>query len=229
MTHIVVMGVSGCGKSTVGELLADRLGIPFLDADDLHPAQNLAKMARGIPLDDADRWPWLASVGRELAASPEGAVVACSALRRSCRDLLRAVVPALRFVHLVGTPEQLAARMHARERHFMPVSLLDTQLATLEPLGRREHGIELDCALDPRHAGPDRAAAAHGRTASAVRSGGGVPSADSMAWCTWTRPCRRRHSHGLPRVVPARVTGAAHGPARRAGARYRRLRSILAT
>lgn len=149
MTHLVVMGVSGCGKSTVGAMLADRLGVPFLDADSLHPPGNLAKMADGTPLDDPDRWPWLESVGRELAAHPDGAVVACSALRRAYRDLLRSAVPGVRFVHLVGTREQLATRMQARERHFMPVSLLDTQLATLEPLGADEPGIVLDCALDP--------------------------------------------------------------------------------
>ncbi|MDQ0373810.1 gluconokinase [Cellulomonas humilata] len=149
MTHVVVMGVSGCGKSTVGELLADRLRVPFLDADNFHPEANLAKMADGTPLDDADRWPWLRLVGVALAAHPDGAVVACSALRRTYRDLLRDAVPEVRFVHLEGTREQLAARMRARARHFMPVSLLDTQLATLEPLGGDEPGIVLDCTLDP--------------------------------------------------------------------------------
>jgi len=149
VTHVVVMGVSGCGKSTVGELLADRLRVPFLDADNFHPEANLAKMADGTPLDDADRWPWLRLVGVALAAHPDGAVVACSALRRTYRDLLRDAVPEVRFVHLEGTREQLAARMRARERHFMPVSLLDTQLATLEPLGGDEPGIVLDCTLDP--------------------------------------------------------------------------------
>ena len=149
MTPVVVMGVSGCGKSTVGALLADRLGVPFLDADSLHPEANLAKMADGTPLDDADRWPWLRLVGLGLAAHPDGAVVACSALRRTYRDLLRDAVPEVQFVHLEGTREQLAARMRARERHFMPVSLLDTQLATLEPLGGDEPGIVLDCTLDP--------------------------------------------------------------------------------
>ena len=149
MTHVVVMGVSGCGKSTVGELLADRLGVPFLDADSLHPEANLTKMATGTPLDDSDRWPWLRLVGLELAAHPDGAVVACSALRRAYRDLLRDAVPDVRFVHLEGTRDQLASRMRARERHFMPVSLLDTQLATLEALAPDEPGVGLDCALDP--------------------------------------------------------------------------------
>ncbi|GEL97093.1 gluconokinase [Cellulomonas terrae] len=106
-------------------------------------------MARGTPLDDSDLWPWLGSVGRALAAPPGGAVVACSALRRAYRDLLREVVPGLRFVHLVGTRDQLAARMRDRAGHFMPVSLLDTQLATLEPLDADEPGTVLDCTLDP--------------------------------------------------------------------------------
>lgn len=143
------MGVSGCGKSTVGRLLADRLGVPFFDADSLHPAANLAKMAAGVPLDDDDRWPWLRLVGAALAESPDGAVVACSALRRPYRDLLRSFAPDLRLVHLVGTRGELAARMSDRHDHFMPVALLDTQLATLEPLGDDETGVELDCTLDP--------------------------------------------------------------------------------
>src|SRR6218665_707928 len=143
------MGVSGCGKSTVGPVLAHRLGVPFLDADSLHPPANLAKMSAGVPLDDEDRWPWLRLVGAALAASPDGTVAACSALRRAYRDLLRSFAPDLRFVHLVGTRDELAARMSERQDHFMPVALLDTQLATLEPLGDDEAGLELDCTLDP--------------------------------------------------------------------------------
>lgn len=149
MSHVVVMGVSGCGKSTVGSLLADRLGVPFLDADSLHPPANLAKMAGGVPLTDADRWPWLRLVGAALAAAADGTVVACSALRRPYRDVLREAAPGVRFVHLVGTHSQLSARMTSREGHFMPASLLDTQMATLEPLGPDERGIELDCTLEP--------------------------------------------------------------------------------
>ncbi|WP_235518352.1 gluconokinase [Cellulomonas sp. Leaf334] len=180
MTHVVVMGVSGCGKSTVGALLADRLGVPFLDADSLHPPENLAKMADGTPLDDADRRPWLRSVGRELAAFPDGAVVACSALRRAYRDLLRDTVPGLRFVHLVGTREQLAARMRDRAGHFMPVSLLDTQLATLEPLGADEPGTVLDCSLPP-------AALAATSTAHMPR-GSNVPPLPAAARASVARP-----------------------------------------
>ncbi|WP_421733921.1 gluconokinase [Cellulomonas sp.] len=149
MSRVVVMGVSGCGKSTVGSLLADRLGVPFLDADSLHPPANLAKMAGGVPLTDADRWPWLRLVGSALAGAPDGTVVACSALRRAYRDVLREAAPDVRFVHLVGTHAQLSARMSSREGHFMPASLLDTQLATLEPLEPDEQGIALDCTLDP--------------------------------------------------------------------------------
>lgn len=147
--RVVVMGVSGCGKSTVGSLLAVGLGVPFLDADALHPPANVATMAAGTPLTDADRLPWLRRVGTELAAAPEGVVVACSALRRSYRDLLRGEAPDVRFVHLVGTREQLAARMTARLDHFMPASLLDSQLAALEPLGPDEAGLVLDVAAPP--------------------------------------------------------------------------------
>jgi gluconokinase len=148
VTRVVVMGVSGCGKSTVGVLVADRLGVPFLDADSLHPPANLAKMAAGVPLDDEDRWPWLRLVGAALAASGDGTVVACSALRRPYRDLLRGFAPDMRLVHLHGTRDELAARMSERHDHFMPVALLETQLAALEPLGADETAIEVDCALD---------------------------------------------------------------------------------
>jgi gluconokinase len=140
---VVVMGVSGSGKSTDGQALAARLGIPFTDGDDLHPAANLRKMTDGIPLTDADRWPWLDAVGAVLA---EGAhVVACSALRRAYRDRLRA---AARFdlVYLHGTRELLAERLGHRTGHFMPATLLDSQLATLEAPGPDEHPIALDVA-----------------------------------------------------------------------------------
>ncbi len=147
MTRIVVMGVSGCGKSTIGSLLADRLGVPFLDADDLHPPANRAKMAAGVPLTDEDRWPWLRLVGAELASASGGIVVACSALRRAYRDLLRSFVPDVYFVHLVCSREQLESRLSHRVDHFMPLGLLDSQLATLEPLRAEEGGVTLDCAL----------------------------------------------------------------------------------
>ncbi len=153
-THaIVVMGVSGCGKSTVGGLLARELRVDFLDADDHHPASNKAKMAAGTPLTDEDRWPWLAAVGelmrREVSAR-RSVIVACSALRRSYRDALRgATGEPVFFVHLHGTKELLAERLGHRKGHFMPTTLLDSQLATLEPLEADEQGIMLDIALTP--------------------------------------------------------------------------------
>lgn len=142
--RVVVMGVSGCGKSTVGELLAATLGIDFLDGDSLHPTANVAKMHAGHPLDDADRLPWLEAVGQALAADPNGMVIACSALKRSYRDLIRAEAPGTVFVHLAGSREILDERVNSRPGHFMPASLLDSQLATLEPLGADEAGVVLD-------------------------------------------------------------------------------------
>ncbi len=142
---VVVMGVSGSGKSTVGAALADALGVPFTDADGLHPAANVAKMTRGIPLTDADREPWLDAVGARLAEhSGTGLVVACSALRRTYRDRLRAHAPSTVFVHLSGDAAVLAERMGGRSGHFMPTALLDSQLATLEPLAADEAGTTLD-------------------------------------------------------------------------------------
>ena len=139
---MVVMGVSGCGKSSVGEEIARLTAAHFVDGDDLHPAANKAKMGAGIPLDDEDRWPWLDKVGATLAA-PEGAIVACSALKKIYRDRIRAVAPDTIFVHLDGSRDLLWERMSARQNHFMPVSLLDSQLAILEPLGADEKGVTL--------------------------------------------------------------------------------------
>lgn len=124
--------------------LAQRLGVPFADADDLHPAANIAKMAAGHPLDDADRRPWLESVGNWLAAHPEGSVVACSALQRSYRNLLRRHCPQLWFVHLSGSFELIARRMSGRHGHFMPAELLQSQFDALQPLTAEECGITLD-------------------------------------------------------------------------------------
>ncbi|MWB97100.1 gluconokinase [Agromyces seonyuensis] len=144
--QIVVMGVSASGKSSMGIALAARLGVPFVDADDLHPRANVEKMAAGIPLDDEDRRPWLDLVGQRLAAGGDdgGVVIACSALKRAYRDRLRAAAPGTAFVHLTGTPDLLAERAQGRAGHFMPPSLLASQLATLEVLGDDEAGVVLD-------------------------------------------------------------------------------------
>ena len=146
---IVVMGVSGSGKSTVGAALARRLGVPFADADDLHPPSNIAKMASGRPLDDDDRRPWLDEVGEWLAHHESGGVMSCSALRRTYRDQIRAHCPTAWFVHLSGARDLIAARQRARSGHFMPAALEDSQFATLEPLDADEAGITVDVGSDP--------------------------------------------------------------------------------
>ncbi|MDN4160017.1 gluconokinase [Nocardioides abyssi] len=148
MSHLlVVMGVSGSGKSTVGAALSQRLRVPFADADDFHPEANIAKMARGEALDDADRWPWLEEIGRWLAeheASGRGGVMSCSALRRKYRDQLRHHAPATTFVLLEGARAVIERRQASRPGHFMPASLLTSQFATLEPLEPDEDGVVLD-------------------------------------------------------------------------------------
>jgi gluconokinase len=132
----VLMGVSGCGKTTVGRLLCERLGWRFLDADDFHPPANVAKMRSGTPLDDEDRWPWLDLLNRLLReehSSGGSCVLACSALKQKYRDRLAAGLPAVRWVHLAGTQELIAARLQARRGHYMPPTLLQSQFAALEP------------------------------------------------------------------------------------------------
>jgi gluconokinase len=142
---VVVMGVSGSGKSTVGAAVAQRLRVPFADADDFHPAANIAKMTAGHPLDDDDRRPWLDAIGRWLGERcTTGGVMSCSALKRSYRDQLRAHCAELDFLHLAGTAEVIGRRQASRPGHFMPASLLASQFATLEPLDDDEHGIVLD-------------------------------------------------------------------------------------
>lgn len=143
MTAVVVMGVSAAGKSSVARDLSARLEAPWLDADELHPTANVVKMAAGAPLDDEDRWPWLDRVGARLADEPR-VVVACSALRRAYRDRLRAAQPDVVFVHLDASRDVLARRAASREDHFMPPSLLDSQLSTLEPLASDERGVVVD-------------------------------------------------------------------------------------
>lgn len=130
--HVVVMGVAGCGKSAVGERLAQALGLPLVEGDSFHPPANIEKMRRGLALDDGDRADWLATLGRELAARPGGAVLTCSALKAAYRDRLRASAPGLRFVHLALTPAQALERVAGRKDHFYPPSLVDSQFAALE-------------------------------------------------------------------------------------------------
>lgn len=136
MKAIVVMGVSGCGKTSVGEGLAAALGVTFIEGDSLHPPANIEKMSKGVPLTDDDRWPWLDAVGKRMAdtlARGESVVVSCSALKKAYRDRLRAAAGGtLFFVFLKGSREILMQRMATRRGHFMPASLLDSQLATLE-------------------------------------------------------------------------------------------------
>jgi gluconokinase len=146
VTVVLVMGVSGSGKSTVGAALARRLGWPFLDADDMHPPANVAKMAAGVPLDDSDRLPWLTRIAEwiELGRSTgQAAVVGCSALKRTYRDRLREADPDLVVVHLTGERDQLQARLAQRRGHFFPAALLDAQLADLEAPAADEEPIEI--------------------------------------------------------------------------------------
>ncbi|MEO0492001.1 MAG: gluconokinase [Actinomycetota bacterium] len=146
---VVVMGVAGSGKSVVGRAVAERTDRPFVDADDLHPPANVAKMRRGEALDDHDRAPWLDAVSAVLA-NGAGTVVACSALKRVYRDRLRRHVPEAWIVHLDGPTHVIAERMAARTDHFMPLSLLDDQVATLEALAADEPGmaVSIEGSLD---------------------------------------------------------------------------------
>ncbi|MBP3978988.1 gluconokinase [Microbacterium sp. BLY] len=166
--RVVVMGPSGSGKSTVGAALAARLGARFVDGDDLHPLTNVDKMAAGVPLDDEDRLPWLRQVGRTLREE-ERIVIACSALRRRYRDAIRAEAGDAFFAELVGERETLAVRLDGRADHFMPSSLLDSQLETLEPLAAEETGVRVAASL-PLDREVEEIAAAH--AAAAERPGG---------------------------------------------------------
>ncbi|WP_437435922.1 gluconokinase [Paracoccus aminovorans] len=148
--HIVVMGVSGSGKSTTGGALAEVLGWRFIEGDSFHPRANVEKMAAGTPLTDADRAPWLQALAAEFArneAAGESSVMGCSALKRSYRDILRSGAPRVRFLHVHGTRAILEERLAHREGHFFPAKLLDSQLATLEMLGPDEDGVVVDMAL----------------------------------------------------------------------------------
>ena len=148
---IVLMGVCGSGKTTVGRLLAERLALPIVEADRLHPPANIAKMAAGQALDDQDRAPWLDAVAAEAAraAAPEGVVIACSALKRGYRARLAGALGGARFVHLAGEPGLLRQRMTERRGHFMPSSLLDSQLTTLEPPEPDEPALEVEVSATP--------------------------------------------------------------------------------
>nr|WP_312608035.1 gluconokinase [Kocuria rhizophila] len=144
---VVVMGVSGSGKTTIGTLVAHELGVQFIDGDSLHPLENVQKMAAGTPLDDDDRWPWLEIVGRTLhehGERREGLVVACSALKRAYRERIRSQAPSALFLHLDGTLEVLTRRIEGRSGHFMPAALLESQIETLEPLAQEEGGYVLN-------------------------------------------------------------------------------------
>lgn len=149
---MVVMGVSGSGKSTVGRLLADKVGSVFIDGDDLHPVSNKEKMAAGHPLNDGDREPWLSTIGDALFESTNDgapAIIACSALKRSYRDLLRRHAPSTVFVHLSGASELIQHRLDERNHEYMPPTLLASQLSTLEAIEADEPAIEVDVRLSP--------------------------------------------------------------------------------
>jgi gluconokinase len=142
---VVVMGVSGAGKTTIGRMLAGRLRVPFIEGDDFHPPANVAKMAAGVPLEDADRWPWLDRLN-SLLREQRAAVLACSALKGAYRERLLAGVGEARLVFLHGDKALIAARLQERRHRYMPASLLDSQLAALEP---PEDAIAIDVSGDP--------------------------------------------------------------------------------
>jgi gluconokinase len=144
--HVVVMGVSATGKTTIGVQLAEELGCEFIEGDDLHPRRNIEKMSEGIPLTDEDRWPWLQAIAEMVAVKDYqgvSTVVTCSALKRSYRDVLRDAAPTF-FVHLHAPFAVLQDRMQHRTKHFMPTTLLESQFETLEPLGDDEPGAVVD-------------------------------------------------------------------------------------
>jgi gluconokinase len=147
---VVVMGVAGTGKTTIGSLLAARLGVPYAEGDDFHPPANIAWMSAGTPLTDDDRWPWLDAIGSWAhGRAGLGGVVSCSALKRSYRDRLRAEAPGVVFVHLAGDRSLIEDRMSHRQGHFMPTALLDSQFATLQPLQEDEAGVVVDVSGSP--------------------------------------------------------------------------------
>ncbi|MCP3817242.1 gluconokinase [Streptomyces sp. A3M-1-3] len=157
---IVVMGVAGTGKTTIGPLLAQALGVPYAEGDDFHSPANISKMSAGTPLDDEDRGPWLDAIGAWAhSRAGRGGVVSSSALKRTYRDRLRAAAPEAVFLHLTGDRELIEQRMAERKGHFMPAALLDSQYAALQPLQDDEAGVAVDVSGTPE-AITDRAVAA---------------------------------------------------------------------
>ncbi|MEV6650635.1 gluconokinase [Streptomyces sp. NPDC051219] len=147
---VVVMGVAGTGKTTIGPLLAEALGVPYAEGDDFHPPANIAKMSAGIALDDEDRGPWLNAIGAWAhSRAGRGGVVSSSALKRIYRDTLRAAAPEAVFLHLTGDRELIEQRMAERKGHFMPTALLDSQFAALQPLQDDEAGFTVDVSGSP--------------------------------------------------------------------------------
>lgn len=151
--HLVLMGVAGSGKTTLAEILRDRLGRPYAEADEFHPPANIEKMSAGTPLDDDDRWPWLRAIRdwlTEQTRAGQPSVVTCSALKRAYRDVLREAEGRVRFVHLTAEQDVLAQRMSGRSGHFMPTTLLPSQLSTLQPLGDDEDGVTVTVDVPPQ-------------------------------------------------------------------------------
>ncbi|RMI06708.1 gluconokinase [Cellulomonas triticagri] len=151
--HLVVMGVSGSGKTTTAQILADRLNWPYAEADEFHPQANIDKMSAGTPLTDEDRWPWLRAMRdwlTEQAAEGRSTIVTCSALKVAYRDVLREAEGRVRFVHLDGTIESIGDRMSGRAGHFMPTSLLPSQFQTLQPLTDDEDGVVVPVEVSPQ-------------------------------------------------------------------------------
>ncbi|MFD7325064.1 gluconokinase [Streptomyces sp. NPDC059875] len=160
---VVVMGVAGTGKTTIGPLVADALGVPYAEGDDFHPAANVAKMSAGIPLDDSDRGPWLDAIGQWAhGREGRGGVVSSSALKRIYRDRLRAAAPGVVFLHLTGDRALIERRMTERKGHFMPTALLDSQFATLQPLQDDEAGVAVDVSGSPEEIAARAVAALRG-------------------------------------------------------------------
>jgi gluconokinase len=145
--HVVVMGVSGCGKSEIGQRIAQRLGLPLIEGDAFHPPANIEKMKSGVPLTDDDRAGWLDVLARELATHPQGAVLTCSALKRSYRDRLRAATPRLKFVHLALSQEEAQRRVASRPGHFYPPALVASQFAALEDPAGEPGVVVVDATL----------------------------------------------------------------------------------